>query len=244
MGMVAEYIDPMLRRLFTPLLNRLPSQCLVCQRWPAQPLCGPCLARFGEPRHRCATCALPAPEGVARCGACTVQAPALDACHAAVDYAYPWAAVLARFKFGQQPGLAVPLAQLLQRLPATAQRLNDATLVLPMPLANERLAERGFNQSLLLAQALLRAPRQRLDAHLLLRPVHRLPQSALTRAERLRNVSGVFAVAPESAHRLQEARVLLVDDVMTSGASLAAAASVLRQAGAVHVAALVVARTA
>lgn len=236
-----------LRRLFTALTNQLPSQCLVCRRLPAEPVCSACLARFGTPRHRCATCALPVPGGVARCGACTVQAPALDACHAAVDYAYPWAAVLARFKFGQQPGLVAPLAGLLQRLPATAPLLSQATLVLPMPLARERLAERGFNQSLLLEQALLGAEqrvRQRLDAHLLLRPVYRLPQSALTRAERLRNVSGVFAVAPESAHRLREARVVLVDDVMTSGASLAAAAQVLRQAGATHVAALVIARTA
>ena len=233
-----------LRRLFTALTNPLPSQCLACRRWPAEPLCSACLARFGTPRHRCPTCALPVPDGVVRCGACTVQAPALDACHAAVDYAYPWSAVLARFKFGQQPGLVAPLAGLLHRLPATAPLLNQATLVLPIPLARERLAERGFNQSLLLAQALLGAQRQRLDAHLLLRPVHRLPQSALTRAERLRNVNGVFAVAPASAHRLHQARVLLVDDVMTSGASLAAAAGVLRQAGAAHVSALVIARTA
>lgn len=187
------------------------------------------------------------PAGVARCGACTVQAPALDACHAAVDYGYPWSAVLAQFKFGEQPGLVTALADLLHRSPDTVALLNQATLVLPMPLSRERLAERGFNQSLLLAQALLGTDprlRQRLDAHLLLRPVHRLPQSALTREERLRNVRGVFAVAPASAHRLSQARVLLVDDVMTSGASLAAVAQVLRQAGAVHVAALVIARTA
>lgn len=234
----------MVRRLFTPLLQRLPSQCLVCRRWPAEPLCGPCVARFAQPRQRCATCALPVPDGVVRCGACTVQGSALDACHAAVDYAYPWSALLSRYKFGQQPGLATALAHLLHRLPGTAASLDDATLVLPMPLARERLAARGFNQSLWLARALLAAPYPTLDATLLLRPVHRPPQSALTRDERLHNVRGVFAVAPESAHRLRHARVLLVDDVMTSGASLAAAATVLRQAGAVQVATLVVARTA
>lgn len=230
--------------MFTTLTNQLPSQCLVCRRWPAEPVCNACLARFGTPRRRCATCALPVPDGVARCGACTVQAPALDACHAAVDYGYPWSAVLARFKFGQHPGLVTALAALLHRLPDTVTLLNQATLVLPMPLSRERLAERGFNQSLLLAQALLGAQRRQLDAQLLCRPVHRLPQQALTREDRLRNVRGVFAVAPESAHRLLQARVLLVDDVMTTGASLAAAAQVLRQAGAAQVAALVIARTA
>ncbi len=63
---------------------------------------------LANPVTRCCHLCAASARGVVRCGACTVQAPALDACHAAVDYAYPWAAVLARFKFGQQPGLAAP----------------------------------------------------------------------------------------------------------------------------------------
>ena len=109
-----------------------------------------------------------------------------------------------------------------------------------MPLARERLAERGYNQALLLARHL--APRKT-DATLLLRTRHTPAQRELTRAERLRNVRGAFAVDPMRAHELRDQRVVLVDDVMTTGASLHAAATALRQAGVTHVTALVFART-
>ena len=81
------------------------------------------------------------------------------------------------------------------------------------------------------------------DAAMLLRTRHTAAQSALTRAERLQNVQGAFAVEPLRAHELRGRRVVLVDDVMTTGASLRAAASALRLAGAAHITALVFART-
>jgi ComF family protein len=226
--------------MFRELLARFPSQCLVCHRWPAQTLCLPCRQRFGQPVARCLRCALPVLPRVMQCGVCLRQPPVLDACFAAVDYVYPWSTLVARYKFASEPGLAGVLAGLLRSAPGVADALGSATLVLPMPLSNERLHERGFNQSLELARRLGAKP---MHSTLLLRPVHRAPQSALARAERLRNVTGVFAVDPLQAQRLRDARVVLVDDVMTSGASLSAAASVLREAGASHVTALVVART-
>ena len=109
-----------------------------------------------------------------------------------------------------------------------------------MPLSAERLRERGFNQALELARHL--AP-HKTQAYLLLRTRHTVPQPTLNRAERLRNVQGAFALEPLRGSALRGQRVVLVDDVMTSGASLFAAAAVLRQAGAVHVTGLVVART-
>ena len=112
-------------------------------------------------------------------------------------------------------------------------------MVVPMPLSRERLRERGFNQALELARQL--APgKTRHD--LLLRIKHTAPQSALTRAERLRNVRHAFAVEPLGVQALSKAHVVLVDDVMTSGASLYAAASTLRSAGAERITAIVLAR--
>lgn len=226
--------------MFRTLLARVPSQCLVCRRWPAQPLCTPCRQRFAQPVARCLRCALPVPPGVVQCGVCLREPPVFDACFAAVDYAYPWSKLLARYKFASEPGLAGVLADVLRSAPGVADALASATLVLPMPLSNERLRERGFNQSLELARRLGSA---QMHSTLLLRPLHRPPQSALARAERLRNVAGVFAVDPLQAPRLRGARAVLVDDVMTSGASISAAAQVLREAGAEHITALVVART-
>ena len=108
-----------------------------------------------------------------------------------------------------------------------------------MPLSAQRMRERGFNHSLELARQL--AP-GKVDQGLLLRIQDTPPQSALKRAERLRNVQHAFAVEPLRLGELSDARVVLVDDVMTSGASLFAAASTLRGAGAEHVTGIVLAR--
>lgn len=226
--------------LFQRLLQHLPSQCLVCHDWPTPGLCAACVGQFAQPVPRCQTCALAVPSSGGQCGACITAAAPLDACLSAVSYAYPWADLIARFKFNEHTGLASALAVLLKKTPGVAPALAAATWVLPMPLSAQRLQLRGFNQALLLARQL--AP-QKTDAHLLLRIKDTPPQRTLSRRERLRGVTDAFAVAPLRASTLQGARVVLVDDVMTSGASLFAAARTLRAAGAVHITGLVVART-
>ncbi|MBK6869468.1 MAG: ComF family protein [Burkholderiales bacterium] len=223
-----------------PSLRAWPSQCLICHAWPARTLCADCVARFAAPTRRCDACALPVPAGVTRCGACLREPPPFDRCRVAVAYAWPWVGCVARFKFQQDPGLAPALAELLAAAPDVADELAQAPLVLPMPLSAERLAERGYNPAQLLAERL--APgRTRPD--LLLRVRHGTPQRGLTRAERLRNVRGAFALDARHAGALQAQRVVLVDDVMTTGASLAEAARALRTAGVAHITALAFART-
>ena len=191
-------------------------------------------------RHRCSRCALPLPDGVATCGACVREPPPLDRCFAAVDYAYPWSGLVGRFKFQGVPGWAATLARRMHAVAGVAEEIAAADLVLPMPLAHGRLAERGFNQALLLARQLAAG---KAEAQLLLRLRETGSQSALDRAARQRNVDGAFGVEPLRVEELMEKRVVLVDDVMTSGASLHAAAAVLRQAGASRVSAVVLART-
>jgi ComF family protein len=124
--------------------------------------------------------------------------------------------------------------------PGADDALDIADWVLPIPLSNQRLAERGYNQSWLLARQL--DPRKA-DAHLLLRTRDTPSQRTLPKAERLANLAGAFAVEPLRAAQLRNKNVLLIDDVMTSGASLHTAARVLLQAGAAKVNALVLART-
>ena len=230
----------MFRTLLDRLSAALPSQCAVCHAWPAQPLCEACVARFAQPRPRCRTCALPVPEGVERCGACIKEAPQLDLCLAAVPYEYPWSGVVTRYKFGAHPGWSAALALLMRSTPWAEPALEAADLVLPMPLSRERLRQRGFNQALELARRL--AP-GKAEATLLQRLRDTPAQSALPRAQRLRNVRGAFGVAPGRGQDIEGRRVLLVDDVMTSGASLYTAAQALRAAGASHVTGLVLART-
>jgi ComF family protein len=217
-----------------------PSRCAVCGAWPAQPICAACAARFAAPQPRCTRCALPVPGGVTTCGACLRNPPPLDACFAAVPYAYPWSGLVARFKFQGEPGWADSLAALLRAVDGVEAACRSADLVLPMPLDAARLAQRGFNQSLELARRL--AP-ERTEARLLLRLRATAPQVTLAHAERHANVRGAFGVEPLRFGEVRGQRVLLVDDVMTSGASLHAAAAALRAAGAGQVGAAVFART-
>jgi ComF family protein len=231
----------MFRTLIQGLSARLPSQCEVCHAWPAQPVCDACVARFAQPLPRCRTCALPLSSGgPLQCGACLRTPPPLDACLAAVPYAYPWGHLITRYKFGGAPGWSATFALLLRSTPWVEPALEQAELLLPMPLSKQRLQERGFNQALELARQLAPA---KTSPELLLRIRHTPPQSSLKRNERLHNVRAAFAVDPLRSESLRNKRVVLLDDVMTSGASLFAAAQVLRQAGAAHVTGLVLART-
>ena len=109
-----------------------------------------------------------------------------------------------------------------------------------MPLSRERLRERGYNQAHILACAL---DASKVVHGVLLRVRDTPAQRTLPRSERLRAVQDAFAVDPLQVHHVQGKRVVLIDDVMTSGASLHSAAKVVHQAGAAHITALVLART-
>jgi ComF family protein len=233
------------------------SQCAVCRSWPARQVCGPCMARFASPAQRCMRCALALPAdlsmglrtGPPLCGACAIDPPPLDRTFAGVAYAYPWSTLIAGYKFGEQHGWAAFFAGLLLQSPGLALVLGELApedWLLPVPLSTQRLEARGFNQAWELCAALARQTRTQagLDARLLLRVKHTRPQSQLKRKERLANVKGAFQVDPLRTAELQGRRVVLVDDVMTSGASLYTAAQALRDAGAAHVTAVVLARTA
>ncbi|HZY19887.1 MAG TPA: phosphoribosyltransferase family protein [Ramlibacter sp.] len=230
--------------MFTQLVRRCsqatPALCEVCHAWPAGPVCGTCIAGFGAPRHRCLRCAIGLPEGVPVCGTCLRSPPPLDACHAAVSYGYPWAGLIGRYKFSGEAGWAETFAALAARAPAVASLCAAAHRVVPMPLSRERLAQRGFNQAHELARRLAPA---KADPHLAVRLRDTPPQSALDLAARRANVRNAFALEPARAADVRGRAVLLVDDVMTTGASLFALAGVFRAAGASAVAAVVLART-
>jgi ComF family protein len=235
-----EYIDSMFRRLIDSLANTVPSQCAVCHTWPAAPVCEPCVVRFAQPVPRCQTCALAVPAGIVCCGACVKSPPPLDACVAAVSYIFPWADLISSYKFRSNPGWSSWFAMLLRSTPWSEPALDKTDFVLPMPLSRQRLQSRGFNQALTLARA-LDAAKTRGD--ILLRIKDTPAQSSLNLADRLHSVTDAFAVEPLMAAQLKGKRIVLVDDVMTSGASLYAAAKTLKAAGANHVTGMVIART-
>jgi len=224
---------------------RFPSLCHICHCWPSQPLCTSCIERFAQPTVRCPTCALtldgtPQTTQTRPCPNCTEHPSPLDNCVAAVSYTYPWATCIARFKFQADPSLARALADLMRHAPWVEPALDAAHLLVPMPLTSTRLRERGYNQALELARQL--AP-DKTHAHTLLRSGHSAHQVGASREERLDHVRDAFWIAPERMSAVRGQRVVLVDDVMTTGASMYEAARALRAAGAVHITGLVLART-
>ena len=218
------------------------GQCAVCRGWDAQAVCGGCVARFAPQLPRCRRCGLRVATSVPLCGACLADPPPFDACSVGCDYAFPWDRLIADFKFNTRVELAAPLAQRL----VDAVRRDGGPLpqwVLTVPLAPQRLAERGYNQAWQLARRVARSLGCRADARLLERPLAGAHQAELGLAQRLTNPRGAFVPNPARRVSLHGQHVAVVDDVMTSGATLREAAAALRRAGAARVDAWVLART-
>lgn len=230
----------MLTLLKHALISRLPSQCRVCHDWATQAVCETCIARFAQPRKRCLRCALALPGQASLCGACMKTPPALDQCLAAVSYDFPWSSLIQDFKFHSQPGLSTFLAGLLSSTPWVEPAVEQATWLIPIPLNIQSLRTRGYNQALLLARALSSS---KTAPNLLSRRYETPAQHTLKRAQRLRALKQAFSVPGHQQPLLKNQSVILIDDVMTTGATLQAAALALRSAGAKHITGLVVART-
>lgn len=185
------------------------------------------------------------PGGGVACGECLGRASpsALGRCVAAVDYRYPWDGLIARFKFRNEPGWANTLAEPMWLQAQANDLLSPHTVWVPIPVSPRRLAERGYNQAWELCRALRRRSGLPALADALVRLGDVPDQHRLPPAQRLTNQLGAFAVHPTHVDRLRNARVVLVDDVRTTGATLEHAALALRQAGCTGIDALVFART-
>jgi ComF family protein len=164
--------------------------------------------------------------------------PAFDLSFAAADYAPPIDQLLQSLKFHAKLPLAKAFGRLLSELPALP---NSADLIIAVPLSLERLAERGFNQSLEIARALAHHWKLPLANHVCVRIKHTQTQTSLPMHQRRVNMRNAFAV--QNSQLIIGKRILLVDDVMTTGHTLNELAHCLKRHGAAHVTNVVVART-
>lgn len=227
-------------------LRRLACEqdCALCGKLALSAVCLACSdLRPALAAARCARCALPAP-GATLCGHCMSSTPHYDATIAAFAYGGPVSEAIVRLKYRTGLGLAPTLSHWLDQavtltvsaLPGSGRRPD---LVIPMPLSRERLAERGFNQALELARPLARKHQLPIDPLAAQRTRHTPPQAGLSLKERAGNVRQAFSVN----RRLDGLHVVVVDDVMTTGATLNELARVLKEAGAASVTNWVLART-
>ena len=215
------------------LRSALPQHCALCAASCADALiCPGCDAALPRLGPACPSCALPALTG-AICGRCMKQPPPFAAAHAAFAYAFPLDRLLQAMKYGGALAYADFFATALARVIDTWP-----DLLVALPLAPARQRERGFNQAQEIARRLARLGPAPVAAGLV-RTRDTPAQAALPWKERGRNVRNAFAALPIVAGK----RIAIVDDVMTTGATLAAATTAARRAGALSVEVWVVART-
>lgn len=225
------------------LLDRLlPPSCLACGMPVAgsPPLCNGCAAELPRNHAACRRCALPLPAGQAglECGRCLRRPPLYSSCRAPFVYADPLDRWLSGLKFQHDLAAGRLLSELLAQSCADDPPWAKVDAVIAMPLHPQRLRERGYNQVI----ELLRPLRGRFDLplrpHWILRQRATVAQSDLSAGQRRRNLRGAF----QAGGAVQGQRILLVDDVITTGSTVAEASRSLLRAGAVEVRVLALAR--
>ena len=218
-----------------------PPRCAACAQVGYKYWCADCLSRISYIAPPvCAKCGTPIdPEGF--CPSCPVHPLLPEAVRAAAHYEGAVKEAIHRLKYAAKPAVAPALAQLLIQAwhSALSEPLRAAQGVIPIPIHRERERERGFNQSVLLARHFCHAVGLPLWDDVLVRAVYRQPQVGLNAAQRAQNVKDAFRVV--RSEEVAGKRVLLMDDVWTTGSTLNEAARALLQVGAAHVFALTVA---
>jgi ComF family protein len=210
------------------------EDCVLCAgRSGAEALCAACVACLPALPERCPQCALPSPGGLG-CGTCLADPPHFDATLALWLYEFPCDRLVQALKYRARLALALFFARSLSARPLPA-----VDLLVPMPLHPNRLALRGFNQAAEIARSLARLRRVAFAPGGARRVRDTAAQTDLPYEERTRNVRGAFACDRD----LSGKRVAVVDDVMTTGATLNELAGVLKRAGAARVENWVVARS-
>jgi len=213
-----------------------PQTCCLCFRETESPFCPACLAQLPRPDDPCPRCAL-AGTGGNVCGHCQSHPPAFDRTVAALDYRPPVNNLIPAMKYRSRLPVLEGLARIL------ADHIQDTTrshpdLLIPVPLHVSRLVTRGFNQSAEIARILGHRLRIPVTRRAVIKPHRTGSQQGLATRQRRTNIRGAFA----SVDSLSGQRVALVDDVMTTGATLGELARTVRRAGARHIDCWVIAR--
>jgi ComF family protein len=220
-----------------------PGLCLVCRKAQWQAVCHQCLSAFAPTRPRCKRCALTLESGHPACQACEDAPPEFDRAFAAVDYTSPWRELVARFKFNGDVALARPLSALMATQLRKMPPRGRPQWIIPTPLSPARLRERGYNQSWQLARHLSR----QVGIPTLPNAVRRVKDTprmmTLEADDRRQQIRGAFEVATSCRRALAGRHVALVDDVLTTGATLDEVTRTLQAAGVRQVSVWVLART-
>ena len=234
--------------MIRPLIDLLiPGLCVLCKLHSTTGICAGCQRDYlHDATRRCQQCALPLfTQHDTICGACLKEPPFFDASLVCGHYDSPVDSIVLGLKFaGKLSNANIIAQQLASAIPRQAQKLSTMPdLLCPVPLSEQRLRSRGFNQAWEIARPLGRTLKIPQQADLLWRTKETLQQSSLHPDERFQNIQGAFAINPQWRHLIQGRHIAVVDDVMTTGMTLNEIAKILKRHGAARVSNFVFART-
>mgnify|MGYP003672975578 CR=1 FL=1 len=212
-----------------------PNSCLLCgaSSQGTLALCTPCQTELPSIQAACVRCALSlGPEAAAQqlCGQCCVNPPPFEHCYPLGDYGFPLREMIARLKFHGRFSIGRALGQLLAQRLAPEFSAAPPDALLPVPLHTGRLRQRGFNQSLEIAQQLSQHLGIPIAPHYCKRLRASKPQRGLSAVARKQNVQGIFRLEPK-AMKSTPRHIVIVDDVVTTMATVQAIAYLLKKEG-------------
>ncbi|PHS68883.1 MAG: amidophosphoribosyltransferase [Methylophaga sp.] len=231
-----DYLSKLTHGLTQLYSKLMPVPCLLCgscsQQWP---LCDACITQLPQLGNACPRCATPSPITI-MCGKCLNQPPEQDLSFSLFHYQDPIDRLIIALKYHDKIFLTKLFAHLMSE---QLQQRQLPQLLIPIPLHHRRLKMRGYNQSSELAKALSQQLSISTDQHCLIRNKNTDPQASLPYDQRKRNMHGAFTLIQPSVPQ----HVALIDDVLTTGHTVNAAATLLRQAGAATIEVWTIGRT-
>ncbi len=235
-----------LKEVYVGLLDLLyPPRCILCSAAQTEPFCADCAGKIHPSRPPyCDRCGYPVSANEELCGSCIAgQEPPYAWAQAMGEFTGPLREAIHQFKYNGKTALAAPLGKLLAQsldspkspllTPTYPDTSHTVDLIVPVPLHRSRFKRRGYNQAELLARVIAREKGWELDTKGLIRIRHTQTQTALRIAERASNVEGAFA--SRTPQYFQGRRVLLIDDVLTTRATVRECARIILSAGAERV---------
>jgi ComF family protein len=229
-----EFTQKLLSTLF-------PCRCILCQKTVKQHfgVCSDCYRALPHNDICCIRCALPLAEGISNtvlCGRCIKKMPVFDYAHSPFRYEDAVIGLVHRLKFGEKISVARNIGEILLAHFQTTNETPDC--LLPVSLHKSRLRQRGFNQSIEISRVLAKKLAIPIEHAAVVRHKSTVAQTGLNAKQRQSNIRGAFSVV----RQLQYKHVLIVDDVMTTGATVNELAKVLKRHGVSRVGVLSIAR--
>ena len=220
-----------------------PPFCSICRKGLGEGeriVCEACWSRMKRlPDPRCPRCGVPSAHPASGCPNCAGKVFLFEGACVLSGFDGVAKELIHLLKYREKTSVGIRLGGMLALAVEADQRMQDAEVLVPVPLHRSRARERGYNQAAIIAKGLGLAMEKPVVEQVLIRRKATATQTKLSAEERRRNLEGAFAV--RDSHRVEGRRILLVDDVLTTGATLNACAQVLRAAGAIEVLAAAVA---